>query len=116
MEIIDDIEYFTTKEVSQKCSIEEYKILNYVRLFFDELEIKKISKGKKFYYLFSQSDIDKFVEYRNNIRRGAPVYVNNKQDVSLSTLYKRAERYRKRGDEYHFNLTVLEIQKIRGIK
>ena len=109
--------YYTTKEVAEITG----HCQSYIRRYGEILSVKKIRKPRtqKIIFAFTEKDIEnikkigaeKKAKMKNNQFRTNKNSAGNGEKVTLDTLYHRAIRQRKRGDEEELKKTLRLIER-----
>ena len=109
--------YYTTKEVAEITGL----CITYIRRYGEILGVKKIKgpRPQNIIFAFTEKDIEnikkidaeKKAKRKNNQFRTNKNSAGNGEKVPLDTLYHRAIRQRKRGDEEELKKTLRLIER-----
>lgn len=105
------MKFYTTQEVKQQTDRSIQCILKWART--NNVESMGTGNGKT--YLWTEEDINKFLEYTQTVKMGKPKKVLPPTN-NIDTLYKRLNRAKKNNDVEIINQTINYINKIKNEK
>ena len=105
------MKYYTTQDVKQKTDRGIQCILKWARTN----NVESMGNGNGKTYLWTEEDINKFLEYTQTVKIGKPKKKLPPTD-NLDTIYKRLNRAKKNGDVETINQTMEFIKKVRTDK